>query len=466
MVRFCHIQHADLREDIHDYGATAHSKWSEVEYDRAAVIAEEKNATEFEEVEMTDDSDDSATEDKSDAENERDVDSDVENGSEGERPVKLFGIKHMCPLNSLQAFHSISGFPPDILHDVMEGVISEDLLGIIRILSSKNWFSIEEYNQTLQSLNYKGYEASDRPENLALSMRVKKLNGKAVSVWTHMRNFPFVIRNFVKDKDDSALDLGLKLHDITERLTASEFEDYEIDILEEKIVDYLDDRKKLHEDNPNLLGHPKPKTHFLSHYPMAIRLYGPPMAYWTARYESRHRIAKNTAEASKNFKNISLTVSTRQQMRQSSVIYRGMFSPSDLVILGKASYKKSLVGNTDFTSIISFMSESDFLCSEIELRSQVYKAGQQLVVLEMLSPDEIKVGLIVSILVRKESAYFITREFIARRNYLEIFQAQSTDPTLTLKDANKIVDYKPLLNQGTSTKVFFCLHHHISFSYP
>ena len=114
--------------------------------------------------------------------------------------MKLFGIKHMCPLNSLQSFHSTSGFPPDILHDVMEGVISEDLLGIIRILSSKNWFSIEEYNQTLQSLNYKSYEASDRPENLALSMRVKKLNGKACSVWTHMRNFSFVIRNFVKDK--------------------------------------------------------------------------------------------------------------------------------------------------------------------------------------------------------------------------------------------------------------------------
>ena len=110
MVRFCHIQHADLREDIHDYGATAHSKWSEVEYDRAAVIAEEKNATEFE-VEMTDDSDDSATEEKSDAENESDVDSAVENGSEDERPVKLFGIKHMCPLNSLQSFHSTSGFP-------------------------------------------------------------------------------------------------------------------------------------------------------------------------------------------------------------------------------------------------------------------------------------------------------------------------------------------------------------------
>ena len=56
----------------------------------------------------------------------------------------------MCPLNILQSFHCTSGFPPDLLHDHMEGVMSQDLLGIIRILSLKKWFSIKEYNKDMK----------------------------------------------------------------------------------------------------------------------------------------------------------------------------------------------------------------------------------------------------------------------------------------------------------------------------
>ena len=132
---------------------------------------------------------------------------------------------------------------------------------------------------------------------------------------------------------------------------------------------------------------------------MAIHLYGPPLSYWTARYESRHRIAKNTAEASKNFKNISLTISTRQQMRLSSVYYHGMFSVSDLVISNKTTYKKTLAeDNTELgNAVLPYMNNMDFICSEIEFKSQTYKNGQ-IVVLEVYDPDEIKVGLLMTIL--------------------------------------------------------------------
>ena len=54
----------------------------------------------------------------------------------------------------------------------------------------------------------------------------------------------------------------------------------------------------------DLLGTAKPKTHHLTHYPEAIANFGPPMNYWTARYESRHRIAKSSATSAKNFKEI------------------------------------------------------------------------------------------------------------------------------------------------------------------
>ena len=57
---------------------------------------------------------------------------------------------------------------------------------------------------------------------------------------------------------------------------------------------------------------------FLSHYAEHVRVFGPPLAYWTGRFESKHRIAKNFAESAKNVKNITKTLSERQQMRAAS----------------------------------------------------------------------------------------------------------------------------------------------------
>ena len=44
-------------------------------------------------------------------------------------------------------------------------------------------------------------------------------------------------------------------------------------------------------------------TVYPSHYGELIKVYGPPITYWTGRYEAKHRIAKSFADSSKNVKN-------------------------------------------------------------------------------------------------------------------------------------------------------------------
>lgn len=170
--------------------------------------------------------------------------------------TETYGLKYKCPLNALKSFHCISGLPPDFLHDLLEGVVSQDLLGIVRILNVKGWFSIKSYNSILKALKFKASEAGDRPENIPDNKKVKKLVGKAVSNWSHIRSFPLIIRNFDIDENEPALSLSLLLHEIVERLTASAFEEYEIGLLEEKIIVYLDLRSELYSEYPNLLGNP------------------------------------------------------------------------------------------------------------------------------------------------------------------------------------------------------------------
>lgn len=65
----------------------------------------------------------------------------------------------------------------------VEGVIPSDLLSINRILELKGWFSIAQYNETLDRFKFTSYERNDKPYPLPSSKSVKKLRGKAVSNW-------------------------------------------------------------------------------------------------------------------------------------------------------------------------------------------------------------------------------------------------------------------------------------------
>ena len=147
--------------------------------------------------------------------------------------------------------------------------------------------------------------------------------------------------------------------------------------------------------------------------------------------------------------------------------YRGMFDTSELVIAGKVTYKKDMTSGTDLEkAVIPFMNNDDFVCADIVFRSQVYKPGD-IIVVKAYNQDEIKVGLVMALLVRKNKVFFVIKEFLAKRHWLRFFKASSASdcPVLSVIDASLIADYKPLNNQGTSSHPFFCLHHHISHSF-
>ena len=161
-------------------------------------------------------------------------------------------------------------------------MIAQDLCGIIKILSGKGWFSLDQYNNALRKHEFKSFERNDRPQEMK-SFKGMKLPGKAVSVWTHIRNFGIIIHQLVQDFDDQVLGLGLELADIVERVTAVECRHYEIDVLEEKIVEYLDHRKEVFEEFPLEMGTAKPKHHYVSHYCDAMRGFGPCLSFWTGQ---------------------------------------------------------------------------------------------------------------------------------------------------------------------------------------
>lgn len=74
----------------------------------------------------------------------------------------------------------------------------------------------------------------------------------------------------------------------------------------------------------------RPKHHFLCHYPDLCYRYGPLAHSSTLRFESKDSYFKRIIRSSQNFKNITLTMTTKHEMLQ-AYFRAGNAIPDDLV---------------------------------------------------------------------------------------------------------------------------------------
>ena len=293
--RMCHCQHKDLAERMHDLeGDSKHKYWNKREYDQICdklEVDDVEDSNEQMEVQSIEEMevqeplvDTNLLVDELEnndllyeptctniSDDDEETSSEEEEEEDDQDDLATFGLRNRSPLNQLKTFHACVNLPPDLMHDVLEGVVAQDLYGFIKVFVQNGVFSTEEYNRRLKRFGFLSYEAADRPQDVPIKSKALKLPGKACSLWVHIRNFPLIIQEFFEeDSEDDVLLLALKLVDITNRLTAVEFRNHEIEELEDRIIDYLDTRRTIFESYPNLMGSVKPKHHFLVHYGQAI----------------------------------------------------------------------------------------------------------------------------------------------------------------------------------------------------
>lgn len=69
-----------------------------------------------------------------------------------------------------------------------------------------------------------------------------------------------------------------------------------------------------------------PKCHYLVHYARLMSMYGPLRSLWCMRFEGKHQYFKSLTNNCRNFRNITVTLSTRHQLKQC-----WEFSPSNIL---------------------------------------------------------------------------------------------------------------------------------------
>lgn len=227
-----------------------------------------------------------------------------------ETSTHCFGVKRACLLTEhLSHFHVAKGYPPDIVHDVFEGVVPTELACCLSVLISKKYFSLDFLNQLILNFPYKWSDKTNKPHVVPRTVLTKKtIGGNAHENWNFLRLLPCIIGALVPE-DEPAWSIILNLKDIVELVVAPVHSDESIAFLEFKICEHRDRYQELFPST-----HLLPKHHFLEHYPYLIQCFGPLVCMWTMRFEAKHSFFKQLARHTNCFKNIALTLATKHQL--------------------------------------------------------------------------------------------------------------------------------------------------------
>lgn len=227
-----------------------------------------------------------------------------------ENNTQYLGVKQDCVFaKRLSHFHVVSGFPPDIAHDLFEGIVPVEVAHCLASLISKKIFTIDELNKAILSFPYKWSDKTNKPHVVPQRLlRLKTIGGNAHENWNLLRLLPFLIGHRVPENEPAWVVL-MVLKDIVELVVALVHTDESISYLESKIVEHRQRYQELF-SCVRLL----PKHHFLEHYPQMIRYFGPLSAVWTMRFEAKHRFFKQIVKHTSCYKNVPLTLASKHQL--------------------------------------------------------------------------------------------------------------------------------------------------------
>ncbi len=159
-------------------------------------------------------------------------------------------------------FHPITGFPPDVLHDLFEGVIPVELSLCLKSLISKGFITFDALNDCIQSFPYKYSDKENKPHKIPkASFEKGTVSGNGHENWTLLRLLPFLIGRKIPEKEP-AWEVLMDLKEIVDIVVSNRLSEEALCYLSCKLLDH---RNLLNSTFPEFRL--RPKHHFTDHDP-------------------------------------------------------------------------------------------------------------------------------------------------------------------------------------------------------
>lgn len=222
---------------------------------------------------------------------------------------RTYGVKKECPFTAkLEHFHVVKGYPPDLMHDLLEGIVPMELSLCLSDLISKGYFSLETLNQAIRSFPYTFTDKTDRPQPITKGFATKHtIGGNAHENWCLIRLLPFFLGECIPP-GEKAWEVLMLVKDIVELVVAPKFTEETVYFLECKLAEH---RELLQSTFPEFRL--RPKHHYIEHYPSLIKAFGLLSDVWTMRFEGKHKFFKKVFRDAQNYKNVALTLAVKHQ---------------------------------------------------------------------------------------------------------------------------------------------------------
>lgn len=224
--------------------------------------------------------------------------------------LHCYGVKKCCPITeNLSFFHFVTGYPPDVLHDLFEGIIPLELALCFNLFIHNQYFTLTELNKAIINFPYRWTDKTDQPQPIPTDfVSRKRICGNAYENWTLLRLLSFIIGTKIP-LNDPAWQVLMNLKDITELVVSPLHTEESICYLDTLISEH---RHRLLEVFPEQKL--TPKHHFVEQYRDLIRGFGPLVSLWTMRFEAKHSFFKQVVRYTKNFRNVLKSLASKHQM--------------------------------------------------------------------------------------------------------------------------------------------------------
>lgn len=264
------------------------------------------------------------------------------------------GVKRLSVFGKLPYFNHQDFFPPDIMHDLMEGVLPKIIEEIMQKMN-KNKFS-EMINERMNDIPWSdGRVKQFKPQNITVK-------GTACQIYEFFIFFPFIVTELSSAANKKLKNVYHVLRKITRTVFSPDISRSDLDQLDLDVQVFL---KVFKETFPN--ANITPKMHFLVHFVKNIKNFGPLTNFSSLRFERKHQQFKLIAQRINNFKNLTLSLARRHQRNQ---------------CLNIGNYKKSFVEHISINDrkndpeLIALINKNDFLvCNSVNINGLLIEKG-------------------------------------------------------------------------------------------
>ncbi len=360
------------------------------------------------------------------------------------------GIKSNSVLNTLAHFHVCApGLPPCLAHDLFEGIAEYDLAMYLEVVQRK-WFSYDFLNRRIATFTGESQNKAN-----VVPTNGTKLGGHAAQNWWLLRFLPVLIHDRVKDAKDEVWQLALLLRQVVELVCAPALSESQVAYMKVLIEEYIETRHLLLP-----LKKLRPKHHYLLHYADLTLHFGPLIHTWTMRFESKNSYFKRCIRASKNFKNITKSLSERHQLLQAYQSRGNVFSP-ELIMSDSTRFYPELYDSQFKGALEAFdLSASNAVVTDqITVRGTCYTTD--MLVILSCEVEQLILGLIACIVVKQQkTVHLVLRQKRASLDPdLGVFEVENDGGTFTCKKLDELLDYIPLRPYQRGGRLLVVLKH-------